>query len=398
MGRLCDFCGEQRSIIHCRSDAACLCLSCDRNVHSANAISKRHLRTLLCERCHSQPAITRCIQESTSLCQDCNWSGHAAVPASDVEHKREMINLYSGCPSAADFSRIWSFFSVDKSISNPEPDPMRLEEREESPSRCELSHADCCTEDTGIEIIAPDAVQFDGKGPLDSLNLKVRFPCIHALLAAAEASPPEKDPGPTHETPSQNFYISDTELSLDDYEALFDESRDETQQFFDNGGADSFYGMRDMYDNECNVKGVTAKASSSKVGTLKQDCSNQLSVESMTSCKSDSNDCVPRPAQSTHSISFSGQTTKCNIGDLPENGGFSSVMMEEHQYDVQFSSAVRDDAVLRYKEKRKSRKFDKKIRYASRKERADVRKRVKGRFVKAGDPYDYDPLDLIKSQ
>ena len=161
--------------MHCRSDAACLCLSCDRNVHSANALSKRHLRTLLCERCHSQPAITRCIQESTSLCQDCNWSGHAAVPASDVEHKREMINLYSGCPSAADFSRIWSFFSVDKSISNPEPDPMRLEEREESPSRCELSHADCCTEDTGMEIIAPDAVQFDGRGPLDSLNLKVIY-------------------------------------------------------------------------------------------------------------------------------------------------------------------------------------------------------------------------------
>ncbi|XP_057765132.1 zinc finger protein CONSTANS-LIKE 10-like [Salvia miltiorrhiza] len=383
MGRLCDFCGEQRSIIHCRSDAACLCLSCDRNVHSANALSKRHLRTLLCERCHSQPAITRCIQENTSLCQDCNWSGHSAAPASDVEHKRQMINLYSGCPSAADFSRIWSFFSVDKSISNPEPDPMSLEEGEESPSRCELSHADCCTEDTGMEIIAPEAEQIHGGGHVDSLNQK--------------ACSPKKDPGPTHETPSQNFYISDTELSLDDYEALFDESRDETQQFFDNGGADSFFGMED-YNTECNVKGVTTKASSSKVETLKQDCSNQLSAESMTSCKSDSNDCVTRPAQSTHSISFSGRTTECNIGDLPESGGFSSVMMEEHQYDIQFSSAIRDDAVLRYKEKRKSRKFDKKIRYASRKERADVRKRVKGRFVKAGDPYDYDPLDLIGGQ
>ncbi|XP_047941228.1 zinc finger protein CONSTANS-LIKE 10-like [Salvia hispanica] len=382
MGRLCDFCGEQRSIIHCRSDAACLCLSCDRNIHSANALSKRHLRTLLCERCHSQPAITRCIQESTSLCQDCNWSGHASAPPSDVEHKRQMINLYSGCPSAADFSRIWSFFSVDKSITNPEPDPMNLE----TPPRCELSHADFCTEDTGIEIIAPEAEQFDGKGPVDSMNPK--------------ACSPKKDLGPTQETPCQNFYISDTELSLDDYEALFDESRDETQQFLDNGGADGFFGMRDMYDNECNVKGVTTKASSSKVETLKQKCttSNQLSAESMTSCKSDSNDCVPRPAQSTHSISFSGQTTECNARDLPESGGFSSVIMEEHQYDIQFSSAVRDDAVLRYKEKRKSRKFDKKIRYASRKERADVRKRVKGRFVKAGDPYDYDPLDVIKNQ
>lgn len=173
MGRLCDFCGEQRSIIHCRSDAACLCLSCDRNVHSANALSKRHLRTLLCERCHSQPAITRCIQESTSLCQDCNWSGHPA-PAADDEHKRQMINLYSGCPSAADFSKIWSFFSVDKSISNPEPEPMALEEGGESPSRCEVSHADCGTEDTGMDIIAPDSEQFQSV-PVNALNQKVIF-------------------------------------------------------------------------------------------------------------------------------------------------------------------------------------------------------------------------------
>lgn len=37
-------------------------------------------------------------------------------------------------------------------------------------------------------------------------------------------------------------------------------------------------------------------------------------------------------------------------------------------------------------------RFGKQIRYASRKARADTRKRVKGRFVKAGEEYDYDPL------
>jgi len=37
------------------------------------------------------------------------------------------------------------------------------------------------------------------------------------------------------------------------------------------------------------------------------------------------------------------------------------------------------------------------VRYASRKARADVRKRVKGRFVKAGDAYDYDPLSHTRS-
>lgn len=101
--------------------------------------------------------------------------------------------------------------------------------------------------------------------------------------------------------------------------------------------------------------------SSSKSETMKQTCSNPLSSESMTSCKSESNFCVPRPAPSTLSISFSGQTTECNIGDHPESGAFSPVIIEEHPYDIlfpenHFSSAIRDDAVLRYKEKRKARK------------------------------------------
>nr|AAK83632.1 AT3g07650/MLP3_10 [Arabidopsis thaliana] len=52
---------------------------------------------------------------------------------------------------------------------------------------------------------------------------------------------------------------------------------------------------------------------------------------------------------------------------------------------------------MRYKEKKKARKFDKRVRYASRKARADVRRRVKGRFVKAGEAYDYDPLTPTRS-
>ncbi|KAL4361079.1 hypothetical protein GQ457_04G008630 [Hibiscus cannabinus] len=53
---------------------------------------------------------------------------------------------------------------------------------------------------------------------------------------------------------------------------------------------------------------------------------------------------------------------------------------------------ARDKAKMRYNEKKKTRTFGKQIRYASRKARADTRKRVKGRFVKAGEAYDYDPL------
>lgn len=106
---MCDFCGEQRSIVYCRSDAASLCLSCDRNVHSANALSRRHSRTLVCERCNLQPAFVRCIEEKISLCPNCDWMGHGVSGAGST-HKREAVNCYSGCPSASELQTIWSFF------------------------------------------------------------------------------------------------------------------------------------------------------------------------------------------------------------------------------------------------------------------------------------------------
>lgn len=108
MGFLCEFCGEQRSIVYCQSDAASLCLSCDRNVHSANALSRRHSRTLVCERCNSQPAFVRCIEEKISLCQNCDWMGHAGSNI-NLSHKKQAVNCYSGCPSASELSANWGF-------------------------------------------------------------------------------------------------------------------------------------------------------------------------------------------------------------------------------------------------------------------------------------------------
>lgn len=50
----------------------------------------------------------------------------------------------------------------------------------------------------------------------------------------------------------------------------------------------------------------------------------------------------------------------------------------------------REARVLRYREKRKNRKFEKTIRYASRKAYAETRPRIKGRFAKRTD-LDRDP-------
>lgn len=106
MGLLCDFCGKERSTVHCRSDAACLCLLCDRRVHSANDLSKRHWRTLLCDKCNSQPAVTWRLNDKISLCEICDFNDlHGQINSQD----QLKINGYSGCPSTSVFSTIWSF-------------------------------------------------------------------------------------------------------------------------------------------------------------------------------------------------------------------------------------------------------------------------------------------------
>lgn len=51
----------------------------------------------------------------------------------------------------------------------------------------------------------------------------------------------------------------------------------------------------------------------------------------------------------------------------------------------QLEPMAREARVLRYKEKRKNRKFEKTIRYASRKSYAETRPRIKGRFAKRSE-------------
>ena len=59
--------------------------------------------------------------------------------------------------------------------------------------------------------------------------------------------------------------------------------------------------------------------------------------------------------------------------------------MESANQTVQLSAVDREARVLRYREKRKNRKFEKTIRYASRKAYAEARPRIKGRFAKRTD-------------
>ncbi|CAL0323253.1 unnamed protein product [Lupinus luteus] len=69
----------------------------------------------------------------------------------------------------------------------------------------------------------------------------------------------------------------------------------------------------------------------------------------------------------------------CSTWTVPECCGANSMKVNE---EMGLKQRQREESVLRYKEKRQSRLFSKKIRYEVRKLNAEKRPRMKGRFVK----------------
>ncbi|CAN1236194.1 Zinc finger protein CONSTANS-LIKE 10 [Linum grandiflorum] len=382
MGYICDFCGEQRSMVYCRSDAACLCLSCDRNVHAANALSKRHSRTLLCERCSSQPALVRCSEEKVSLCQNCNWMGHGGSSSSSnsagSSHKRQTINCYSGCPSASELSSIWSFVLDFPSAAEAETSTMYeqgmglMSIAENVATNSWPSNHGADNQNQGSNMGSRDA----GKSSESSANSD------SPARNASSTMPKEEDDGLY-----DDFDMDEMDLNLENYDELFDGG-----DAFEHGGMDSLFGTKDM-----------SGSSAGRMNSIQQQqptCSNAASADSIMSTKTEPAVCLT--ARQLHSnLSFSGVTGESSGGEYQDCGVSPMLLMGEPPWGSSCAegspSANRSNAVMRYKEKKKTRKFEKRVRYASRKERADVRKRVKGRFVKAGETYDYDPLSQTRS-
>ncbi|KAJ0801491.1 putative transcription factor C2C2-CO-like family [Helianthus annuus] len=371
MGYTCDYCREARSMVYCRSDEAYLCLSCDRNIHSANALSKRHSRTLVCDKCNSQPAVVRCVQEKLSLCQNCDWESHSRSNSASGSHSRQTLNCYSGCPSAVELSSIWSFMS-DSDNKNGQ----------DSACEQEMGLMSITEKKSGQDLLVPvennDAQNvIQQPDPNNSFTFKT---------SGTKGSEQYMDVAFC-----DDFSMDEVDLSIEKYEVLFGVGNNDPENLFAQDGIDSLFGPMDT--------SVAKESSTGYENGFQPACSNAASGDSLRSCKTEPNPCYRTQLSN---ISFSSLTGDSNAGDYQDCGASSILLRGEPTWstpahDSTTSSGIRNDAVLRYKEKKKTRKFEKTVRYATRKARADVRKRVKGRFVKAGDAYDYDPMSQTRS-
>ncbi|KAM3270404.1 putative zinc finger protein isoform X3 [Capsicum chacoense] len=115
MEKTCEFCMLLKPVVYCEADAAHLCLSCDAKVHSANALSNRHPRTLVCEPCAHNLAYIRCSDHQMFMCRDCDRRHHDL----SSQHQRKVITSYMGSPSAKDLAALWGFGLKDLENNAP---------------------------------------------------------------------------------------------------------------------------------------------------------------------------------------------------------------------------------------------------------------------------------------
>ncbi|KAM4093234.1 hypothetical protein ACB094_06G099500 [Castanea mollissima] len=414
----CDFCGVLRAVVYCKSDLARLCLHCDGCVHSANSLSRRHMRSLLCDKCNSQPAIVRCMDDKMSLCQGCDWNGNEC---SRLGHRRQSLNCYTGCPSLTELSRIWSSLLDSSSSSNFDSGWEYLTTQPMS-ENCINNCFEQKDNEGSLELVATKPNELEPCSKFESwTGLSSLIPTNPNYMPYCRDQAPFFSEESNLPKESSNFKdLVDTDdlcegLNMDDVSLkngeIFGCPQGSTRYQFEDGGMECLSMEKNLSVTESNGPIESALEASS---SGQQDCvgfqsSHVGGSASMMPVSGSPNCLLLNPTHtrninlgfptgqvhSSISLSLSNITGESSAADYQDCGLSPVFLTVESPWESNLEAScpqARDKAKMRYNEKKKSRTFGKQIRYASRKARADTRKRVKGRFVKQGEVYDYDPL------
>ncbi|KAK4354086.1 hypothetical protein RND71_026280 [Anisodus tanguticus] len=428
MDPVCELCGVVRAVVYCKSDSARLCLQCDGYVHSANPLSRRHSRSLICDKCTSQPAVVRCMHEAMCLCGGCDWNENGCIGAG---HRLQKLNPYSGCPSPDEFTRMLSLL-LEMPINNDMTNfgsfgttPCSSLSINENNSSLEsnkgnegslvaskfnelasnyncfditanaigLDQQDCPIKDLGLQ---------EGDDPskgVDFDDVTLNFDCGYDILGSSQQSHPR-------------YSNEDEELDclvIEKNSSITGSNNVETSHEATSSVQQEYMGLQSSQ--------MAAAASSTNLLQTMSATANCMLMNNPMCDGSIGLPFLPAPIHPSMSLSLSNITGESSVTTDYQDCGLA--------WDISLENCPqkRHEAKMRYNEKKKTRRilvsfaalafrvllmffillnfhieqtphrFGKQIRYASRKARADTRRRVKGRFVKAGEAYDYDPSD-----
>uniref|UniRef100_A0ACD5V9P9 Uncharacterized protein n=1 Tax=Avena sativa TaxID=4498 RepID=A0ACD5V9P9_AVESA len=319
--RLCDGCSAVPSVVYCRADSAYLCASCDVRIHTANRVASRHERVHLSKANERAPAMLKCRSDTAALC---------AAYEAQVHYANLLAGMHQRVPV--------------------------------------VSHS--------AEAIPAASLLAEAAGTTTMLNCKEEE-ASWLLLSKKSAN---------HNCSGDNSSSSTYFGEVDEY--------------FDLVGYNSYYDSR-MNNN----RGQYVMQEQQHLQQMQKEYAEKEGSESVVPSHSA---IVSKPQQSgyglvgagkaapvTSQISFSsmeaGIVPANTVIDMPHSSiltpaGASSLFSGPSlQMPVHSSSMDREARVLRYKEKKKNRKFEKTTRYATRKAYAEARPRIKGRFAKRSD-------------
>ncbi|PIA63365.1 hypothetical protein AQUCO_00201005v1 [Aquilegia coerulea] len=340
--RVCDSCRAAACAVFCRADSAYLCTGCDARMHGANQLVSRHERVWVCEACESAPAAFTCKADAASLCTTCDADIHSANPLARRHHRVPILPI-SGClygPSANYPSRpLGSVADMEDGFLTSEVGEELEEDDDETSSWLLLNPVN----------------------PVKNSNPSNGF-----LFGGEDEYLDFEEYNSCTENQYQDQYKQQQQQQQNSFSIQHNQVK--------NDGNDSVvpvqYGTMDQHHHQHNLHLEMDHEASSKPGfNFTTSLTHSVSMSSMDAS------IVPDSTMSETSNMHS-RTPKGTI-DL-----FSSPPL---QMPAQFSPMDREARVLRYREKRKTRKFEKTIRYASRKAYAETRPRIKGRFARRTD-------------
>ncbi|KAI3814716.1 hypothetical protein L1987_14360 [Smallanthus sonchifolius] len=330
--KLCDSCKTAVALLFCRKDTVFLCLACDVKMHGHT----RHERVWMCEVCEQAPASVTCKADAAALCVTCDRDIHSANPLSRRHDRIPVVPFYD-CAEILVKSSACTFLEPSFGTGNDD------------------LHSSITNDEINWGI------------PADTINIDVKYPCDTSPedMKSIDVLFPESDhlldfdfPVPTDARLHSHFHISVND-SVVPFQTAPPAKHFPPAQIVEQRSSENRY---EIDFTRSNI------SSYNKNSYISQSINHSVSSSSIDA------GVVPEGK----SVSEISHPFVLQVNDRGELNGITTGT----QQPTQLSGVDREARVMRYREKRKNRKFEKTIRYASRKAYAETRPRIKGRFAK----------------
>ncbi|KAL2502164.1 Zinc finger protein CONSTANS-LIKE 5 [Forsythia ovata] len=329
----CDYCKSAVALLFCRTDSAFMCMACDSKMHNVN---------------NKLALSSSSRHERVWMCEVCEQA-----PAS-VTCKADAAALCVAC---------------DRDIHSANPLASRHERVPVVPF---YDDAESLVKSTAASLLVPDSTS----------NIMFATSSVH-------------HEGKLDTCIAQDSFVTDPWISQNPITSKLSSDTTDMKSmellFSDDQFLDFDYPISSQPDSI-----VPVQTMKSPVPTQLTDHSseNRFEIDFTRSNISSYNNSYTTP-----SFSQSVSSSSLDVGVVPEGSSFSE---SSYPFGVDLSGNQgsqivgmnREARVLRYREKRKNRKFEKTIRYASRKAYAETRPRIKGRFAKRTEAIESD-IDQI---